>query len=578
MKRYNPASNTNGRHYLGWFLVWLFAITTVMTTRVHAQDPVPHRPTPSASTTRPVSSTATKTTQPSVPTSRKDDTSATKEASAKTSPQKPSAFSTSPGHSPEKKEVGGVASRGDETQREYAQDFIRDYWSKGPLLAFLLIFFAGFLVSLTPCVYPMIPITIAVIGATSTSEHHGRGHSFLMAFFYVVGMAIPYAILGVVVALIGRQPLVLGSIFNSPYFLGFLVALFGLMALSMFGAFDLSLPTSWQTKMSMFQGKGFLGILVLGMIGALLATPCSGPVIVGLLAFIAQTGDITWGLVMPTVFTFGIGVPFLILGGGVVQALPRSGKWMTEVKKVFGVILLAACLYYGYLLARRLIPQDMQYFTLGLSFLAIFLGFAAGAFQLYDKTQGWWLHLKQAFGLISLIVGLYLLVGTLLWKGFLLPPWSKMAGTSVIQVTSPATKTGTSVAPQTPQDPCLAPANHPVDRPYWLTSEQEGVRCAQKHKRPMIIDFWAEWCTSCKQLEKESFNTREVAQESRRFLMVKYEYNEATPEDTRLRKKYMIRGLPWVRFVDTQGHVLNKPRIVGFKKASDLLDMMKQVR
>lgn len=466
-----------------------------------------------------------------------------------------------------------------EIQQEQAKDFIKNYWSRGPLLALLLIFIAGFFVSLTPCVYPMIPITIAVIGATSQGEHHGRGHSFLLAFLYVVGMAIPYAALGVAVSYLGRLPFMLGGAFNNPYFLLFLVTLFGLMAISMFGAFDLALPSSWQTKMSMFQGKGFLGIIVLGMIGALLATPCSGPVIVGLLAFIAQTGSAKWGIIMPTVFTLGVGVPFLVLGGGVVQALPRSGKWMTEVKKIFGVILLAASLYYGYLLARRLVPKNMEYFHLGFSMLLLFLGLSAGAFRSYSKDNGYWETFKQTFGIATFVVGLYLFAGTLLTQGFLLPPLKKLIAVPAAKVTTQVVtqQQGKPVAKK-PRDKCLPPENHPADKPYWFKSEKEGAACAKKLKRPMIIDFWAEWCKSCKQLERESFNTAAVAKESRRFIMIKYEYNETSKEDDRLRKKYTIPGLPWVRFTSSNGKLLKKPRLIGFVKADKLLKLMRQVR
>ncbi len=594
------------RSHTGWWVVLsLLLLWTV--SQVQAQDPMPTRPGAPAPTTQPKAKAPARPVQSAPqakPVSRpRKEAPAVRQAptrrvlAAQPAPIARKAPDARPAPAARKvpaarktpaagKETQGVQAQKEtalslqkEIQKEQAKDFRDKYWSRGPLIALLLIFIAGFFVSLTPCVYPMIPITIAVIGATSQGEHQGRGHSFLLAFLYVVGMAIPYAVLGVVVASIGRLPFMLGGAFNNPFFLGFLVLLFGLMAISMFGGFDLALPTSWQTKMSMFQGKGAIGIVVLGMIGALLATPCSGPVIVGLLAFIAQTGDMKLGILMPTVFTFGIGVPFLVLGGGVVQALPRSGKWMTEVKKVFGVILLAASLYYGYFLARRLVPNNMEYFNMGFATLMLFLGLSAGALQSYSKDNGSWVTFKQTFGLICLVVGLYLFAGSLLVNGFLLPPLNKLLPPPPAPIVQHVTTTNVKniIKKTKPRDKCLPPRNHPENKPFWFKSEKKAAACAKKLKRPMIIDFWAEWCKSCKELEKKSFNTLDVAKESRRFIMVKYEFNDTSPEDERLRKKYTIPGLPWVRFTNSQGKLLKKPRLVGFVKADKLLQLMRQV-
>lgn len=456
-----------------------------------------------------------------------------------------------------------VVAPDDSIEKQISSEFVRDVWSRGWLFALLLIMLGGFLVSLTPCVYPMIPITIAVIGASRTGKQAKTGASFWLALLYVLGMALPYMILGVSVSLLGKLPFVLGgAFFNNPFFLGFLVLLFGLMSLSMFGVFDLTLPSTWQTRLASFQGKGWIGIFVLGIIGAFLATPCSGPVIIGLLAFIAQTGNIFFGLFLPLVFALGMGIPFLILGGGAVEALPRSGKWMNEVKKLFGVILLAAAFLYAYYLFQRL-SIDISYYASMLAIALLFFSVSVGAFRPYATQISVWERFKQVFALLCLFVGIYLLVGTLLWKGFLLPPWSEWSAsthqtaalTHPTQQDKPPRNTNTehipadtqhtSSNPVTPKDttkatvdPCLPPPDLAANKPHWLYSETEGVQCAQKHGRPMIIDFWAEWCTACKELERKSFNHPDVVRESRRFVLVKYEYTEKTPEDRRLRTKY----------------------------------------
>ncbi|MCB9639820.1 MAG: thioredoxin family protein [Myxococcales bacterium] len=469
-----------------------------------------------------------------------------------------------------------------------AQQFRDEFWNKGPLLALLLIFGAGFLVSLTPCVYPMIPITIAVIGANSAKKEGERAHAFFLSLMYVLGMAVPAAILGAVVALIGKQPFMMGALMQSTFFVVFLTLLFLLMAFSMFGMFDLALPSSLQTRLSMIQGRGYLGVFVLGMIGIVLSTPCSGPAMIGLLAFVAQTGSVFWGIVLPTVMAFGIGVPFLLLGTGFVAALPRSGVWMTEVKKVFGVVFLGAAFLYG----KGLFAADPTLYSMVVGIVLVALGIFAGALRSYQEADSTWVRLKQVFGVLSLLAGGVLFVQIWLHKGYLLPkaPAHHVVGAvgqhqTFAQGKKSAQGQTSSVQGtqnKEPVDPavaaCLPPANYPANKPFWLTDEAKGMECAKRLNRPVILDFWAEWCTACKRLESISFADPTVVKESRRFVMLKLEQTAGSAEGERLEKKYSIQGLPWVRFVDGKGNILQKPLIIGFKSPKELLTLMRQVR
>tara|TARA_B100000609_G_scaffold199653_2_gene205528 strand:- start:2462 stop:4126 length:1665 start_codon:yes stop_codon:yes gene_type:complete len=465
----------------------------------------------------------------------------------------------------------------------FADKFRKDYWEKGPLVALFLILLVGFGVSLTPCVYPMIPITIAVIGASNESGHKHRGKGFLLSFTYVLGMAVPAVVLGLVVSQLGSLPFVMGGIMKSKIFLVLIIGLFTLMSISMFGAFELTLPASWQTKLAGFQGSGFSGVFILGMIGIILSTACSGPVMLGLLAFIAQTGSWTLGILLPFVFALGIGIPFLILGSGVVEALPRSGKWMLEIKKVFGVILLGAAIFYSYYLFQKM----LVWYALGLGVILLSFSVFSGAFRGYEEGRWWWDHVKQIFGLLCFFAGTYLFVGTLLTSGFLLPPVSKILKNKVVvKVPAPTViTTHTKAVGGVPAkravkkaDKCLPPADYPANKPFWITSEKEGLACAKKLKRPAIIDFWAVWCKNCKELERTAFGHPDVIKESRRFVMIKAEYDKDEKEMARFTKQYRIPGLPWVRFFDSKGKMLQKPLIVGLLTPQKVLKLMQQVR
>jgi thiol:disulfide interchange protein DsbD len=477
-----------------------------------------------------------------------------------------------------------------------AGQFREEYWSKGPLLALLLIFFAGFLVSLTPCVYPMIPVTIAIIGASGAKEEGSRVHAFMLSLMYVLGMAFPAVILGIVVASLGKLPMMMGAMMQSTAFMVFLTVLFLLMALSMFGGFDIALPSGIQTRLSQIQGRGYLGVFVLGMIGIVLSTPCSGPAMIGLLAFVAQTGSFFWGVILPGVMVLGIGVPFLLLGTGAVAALPRSGVWMVEVKKLFGLVFLGAALLYG----RSLFVGQEALFAFILAAILLMLGVFSGAIRSFEKGGWWWDNLKQAFGIACLLLGSTLLVTTWLQEGYFLQekpmlykirsheiaipsPLAPPAPQAAPHASSPTSAPSSRPAPlavktAAPPDPCLPPPNYPANQPFWITSEPQAIACAKRLKRPMILDFWATWCAACKQLEKESFSHPKAVEESRRFVMAKIDQTSSTPESERLEEKYQIQGLPWVRFLDRKGKLLNDPLIVGFVPADKLIAMMKKVQ
>ncbi|MEM1009911.1 MAG: thioredoxin family protein, partial [Myxococcota bacterium] len=379
---------------------------------------------------------------------------------------------------------------------------------------------------------------MAIIGANSAREEGKRANAFFLSLAYVLGMVLPASGLGILVAMLGELPFMLGGLFQSTVFLGFLVVLFGAMSASMFGAFELTLPARWQTRLSQVQGKGYRGVFVLGMIGVVLSTACSGPVLLGLFAFVAQTRSVWWGVLLPAALILGMGIPFLLLGTGVVSALPRSGTWMVEVKKVFGFVLLGATLYYAKFL---LVSFPVEYaFLVAVALLASAV--SLGAIRLAHEADSFWTRCKQVVGLVLLLAGGTLFVGTW-WKvGVLFPPTSQ--ATLVVKPVVRRTQS---------QDRCLPPPQWPTEQPYWLRSESQARACAKRLHRPLLLDFWATWCVSCKKLDKKTFSDPRVVRLSRFFVLGKIDQTKRNKKTLRLQKRYSIGGLPWVRFVSAQG-------------------------
>lgn len=223
-----------------------------------------------------------------------------------------------------------------------ASQFEKTLSEQGLLAALLLVFIAGFLSSLTPCVYPLIPITIGIFGAADAGS---RFKGFTLSLAYVLGIAITYSLLGVAAAVFGT---VFGGAMQHPALKIGLGVLFVALGLSSLGAFSLRLPGDLQTKLSAVGGAGYVGAFLMGLVAGVIAAPCVGPIVAGVLVYVAQQQDILLGWSMLFVFALGLGVIFLVLGtfSSMIQRLPRSGSWMDAVKAVFGVVFFAMALYY----------------------------------------------------------------------------------------------------------------------------------------------------------------------------------------------------------------------------------------
>ncbi len=425
-------------------------------------------------------------------------------------------------------------------------DRVSESFEKSLWLAYVLVFFGGILASFTPCVYPMIPITVAVIGAGSAGS---RRKGFGLSVIYVLGIAITYSALGAAAASTGRA---FGSFTQTfPVLLG-IGLLLGVLGASMFGFFEIQ-PPRFLAKLQSKRGQGQVGVLLMGAVTGIVASPCLGPVLIAMLAWIAKTGDVFKGFSMLFVFAVGMGLLLIAIGtfAGVLAALPKSGAWMVRVRELLGLVLAGAGVYYiGLALATRGVPERSTWMVAIGTALAV-LGYiirgtkrSAGD-EVEPVAPGMTRFLRKGVGLVVVVAGVYVaLVG--LSQGGLAPSWlsSGPPGTQ--------SRAGGGVV--------------------WAKSYESGMREARVENRPVMIDFFADWCVYCKKLESDVFTNKQVAAESKRFVNIKVDADRH--ED--IAREHKVLGLPTLVFLDSAG--AESARIESFVKADKLLERMKTVR
>lgn len=416
--------------------------------------------------------------------------------------------------------------------------------AKSPLHALGTAFLGGLLVSLTPCIYPMIAITVSVFGAAETKS---RARSLGLSAAFVLGMAVLFTALGIAAVATGT---IFGSLLSNKWVVSALAAIFLVLAASMFGAFEMALPSSLQNRLATMGGVGFGGAFTLGLVTAPIAAPCTGPVLTGILVWIAGTHSYVYGTAVMFVFALGLGVPFFLVGA-FAMSLPKGGAWMLGIKWFFGVVLSLMALYYlrNAFPVLRLPVATTAYGIAGAAALGVGL-VGATVHVLAERRKSTFSHLSRPFKLGSIP---FALAG-----GFvLLSVVDRPAGAEAAAQRSTTTR-------------------QPNGEMRWFDSEADGLAVAAKEKRPVIVDFGAEWCVACKELTNKTFADAKVRAEGARFVAVRVDAtDDENVQVTRIKDKYKVVGLPTVVVLDSGGK--ERLRFNEFVAAEEFLAAIRTV-
>ncbi|MBN2866107.1 MAG: protein-disulfide reductase DsbD [Thiotrichales bacterium] len=397
-------------------------------------------------------------------------------------------------------------------------------------------FVFGLLLALTPCVFPMIPILSSII--VGQGDQITTRRAFVMSLVYVLAMSITYTVAGVLAGLFGEN---LQAAFQNPWIIGSFVAIFIALAFSMFGFYELQLPAKLQTKLTNLsnkqQGGTLVGVGIMGFLSALIVGPCVAPPLAGALIYIGQTGDALLGGTALFAMSMGMGLPLLLLGTSAGKFLPRAGAWMDNVKAVFGVMLIGIAIW----MAERILPAEITLLSWALLFIisAVYLG----AFESTADKSGW-VKLFKGFGLALALYGAMILVGLLGGSNQLLQPLKVFQGGG----------NGQQVQSEKLN--------------FTIIKSIEDLDAELAKGQPVMLDFYADWCVSCKEMEALTFSQPMVHDALKGVTLLKADVTKNDDIDKALMKKFGIIGPPAILFFKDQQEQ-KAQRVVGFKNATE---------
>ena len=420
-----------------------------------------------------------------------------------------------------------VDSSADSSEQHQLVDMLK---SDSVWLTLVAFFIGGLLLSFTPCVFPMYPILTGIIVGQGNKLSTKR--AFALSFAYVQGMAVTYTLLGIVVAIAGAQ---FQAMFQHPIVLIVLSVLFIFLALSMFGLFNLALPSSWQNKLNQLssnqKGGSYFGVLVMGAISGLVASPCTTAPLTGALLYISQSGDILLGASALYALSLGMGLPLLVLGSSGGKLLPKAGNWMTVIKNIFGLLLLAVPIF----LLERFLPVIIINVLWTVLILAT-AGYFYTVNQDTKKTFG--------FGLRSILIFLIFFIGA----------------NKAYQLVYPTTNTA------------MSKQSHLIEFEHVknLTEMNQAIAKANAQGKTVMVDLYADWCVACKEFEEYTFFESNVQKALSNSVLLQVDLTDTGSKDSiELMSTFDVFGLPSILFFDLNANELPQRRVTGFMAAEE---------
>lgn len=415
------------------------------------------------------------------------------------------------------------------------------------LLMIVFSFFGfGLLLAFTPCVLPMVPVLSGIIVGHG-KEISGR-KAFFLSLSYVLSMSFTYALIGAVVAELGAN---LQVLMQSPWTIIIFSLLFVLLSLSMFGLYELKLPTSWQAKLasaSRSQASGhYLSAAIMGCLSTLILSPCVTAPLIGALSYIAHSGDLILGMVALFFLGLGMGLPLLLIGTSAGKLLPKAGDWMNTVKYFFGFLLLAVAIY----LLERVLPP----FTTMLLWAALFIfaGVYSGAVNFSPRQH----KFSQGLGIMLLVYGLLILIGASMGSHNPLMPLERLSSTA------------------------SRPAFGQSEPPHGISVSTLAAlkkQMATARGKPVVVDFYADWCASCKAMEATTLQDAKVRKALKKVVWIKADVTANNHSTDRLMKAFNVIAPPTFVFFNAQGKALPALRQVGEVDADEFLNVLKKLK
>lgn len=395
-------------------------------------------------------------------------------------------------------------------------------------------FIFGLLIAFTPCVLPMVPILSGIIVGQGKISH---GRSFILSLAYVLGMAITYAIAGMLFGYIGGS---LQAAFQKPWLIVLFTVIFVAMALSLFDLYDIRLPAKLQNRLANAGNhqnhSKLIGVFLMGVFSTLVLSPCVTAPLVAVLAYISQSGNASIGGLALFSMGIGMGAPLLLIGAFGPKLLPHTGQWMVAIKHFLGVLLLAIAIW----MLARIIPAHITMLLWGA--LAIGCGIGLGALT---TSQGHWQHTKKALGLVLFIYGIIIGIGT--WFGNTDPfnPLQQGPTSSTQQLTFTTVKS--------------------IDDVYNQLKRKEN------QGRPVLLDFYAKWCVACHEMEHRTFNQPKVTEALKNYVLLRADITHNDMTDKLLMQHFHVVAPPTILLFNHQHQLMKQHTIIGFVNANTLL-------